>query len=122
MTTKKRPAARGIAERGTNYWRTDDTPTTDDTQPHARFPMCDLLSVRIVDSLPRRCPLLAEWPLAALERMTDIAFAELRFAPDGDLAGANDTLARVETCTTCFSRLIGHPRIRRLVPHRGGAA
>ncbi len=122
MMTKKRPAASGIAGRGSNFWRTSYTPITDDTQPHARFPMCDLLGVRLVDSLPRRCPLRADWPLAIIEQLQGRAWAELGRGPDGDLAGAIDTLGRVETCTNCFARLIGHPRIQRLRPRQEDAA
>ncbi|MFH1418773.1 MAG: hypothetical protein ABII12_10885 [Planctomycetota bacterium] len=120
--TEKRPAATGIAERGSNYWRTDDTSTTGETQGRDRFPVCRLLGVRIVDFLPRRCPLRGDWPLVVIGRMTDIAFAELRLGPDGDLGGALDTLARCETCLSCFTRQNRHPRVRGLRPNGGGAA
>ena len=74
---------------------------------------CELHHVKIVDRLPRRCPLATRDPLATLAAMQEVGWREL-LAGDhaNDVGGALATLAAVETCRTC--ELLATPQVKRI--------
>lgn len=92
-------------------------PPVSDARPACeRFPLCQLHGHRIIDELPKRCPLRAASPIQALSGMLDLAWKGLgQFDRDGD--ALDDGLAmqeRAEVCGNCIARNLSQPTIRRL--------
>ena len=91
-------------------------PITDSTPICGRFPLCRLHGHRIVDALPKRCPLSKPSAIGAVSAMWKLAWSGIaQFDRDGD--ALDDGLAmqdRCEICHNCIGRNLSHPTIRRL--------
>jgi len=79
-----------------------------------RFPRCELHGCRIVDRLPKGCPLATAAPVVAIvalmERGWDRAYRQVW----PDVTGGRADLARAAVCDACHSRNSGNPNIVRL--------
>ena len=83
------------------------------------FPRCQLRCCRIVDELPRGCPLGVQNPLAAVGLLEDRGWRRVLRRPFPDITGGQADQYRAELCLTCISRLRNHPVIRRIRELRG---
>jgi len=77
---------------------------------HSTFPLCRLHNVRIVDELPRGCPLAEENPSRAIQELQDRAWSKMLDIVH-DPSGGHD-LERVHICGRC--ELHRNSRVRYL--------
>lgn len=78
------------------------------------FPRCRLRGWRLVDGLPTGCPLRAANALQAIGALQDRGFQQLAPGPGQDLTTGLADLERARICERCVSRLLPHPRVRKL--------
>ena len=84
-----------------------------------RHATCELYGIRVVDALPRRCPMQAVYPLDVLLEWKNAGFAALR---DHDHHRGNDLLHRSEVCFRCSTRLRLNQTVRHLRGENQNAA
>lgn len=77
------------------------------------FPFCRLWGLRVLDELPRSCPLRSEHPYSELLNRQDGAF-RLLATPRADPSLGLAELDRAEVCYRCAGRLLADHRIRQL--------
>jgi hypothetical protein len=77
-------------------------------------PFCELHHSNLVDQLPRPCPLRAANPVAAIGRLRDAAFRELRGTGSPDADSAVDLFAQLDVCDPCVGRSLANRTIQRL--------
>jgi hypothetical protein len=79
-----------------------------------RFPRCELHGCRIVDRLPKGCPLATADPVTAIISLVEQAWdrAYRRVLPD--VFGGRTALARAAVCDACYDRIAGNPHVVRL--------
>ena len=78
------------------------------------YPFCQLHCCRLVDYLPRGCPMRDERPLCAVHAYRDRGYARLAPGPDCDITGGLADLARADVCERCVGELLRSSWVRRL--------
>lgn len=79
-----------------------------------RFPLCELRGCRIVDELPRGCPLATDNPTAAIGWLEDRGWQRELRRPFPDIAGGQIDRQRAGVCSACSDHIRVNPVVRRL--------
>lgn len=117
MIQQNGPAGR---RSGAGECKSDLEADTTGGEPGRQFPRCPLHNVRLVDCLPRNCPLRADRPGDIIDKLRALAHDALqRGVPRGDVAEALHAFRMAEICETCIRRMLNRRAVRRLRAQSG---